>query len=48
LKRKINLTKGQYKTIKEMRIKIKIKNKIFFLLNGEIEKKNQFNKMIKK
>ena len=30
-----------------MRIKIK-KNKSFFLLNGEIEKKNQFSKRAKK
>jgi hypothetical protein len=48
LKRKINLTKGRNKTIKEMRIKIEIKNKIIFLLNGKIKKKNQFNKRTKK
>jgi hypothetical protein len=33
--------------IKRMRIKIKIK-KFYFLLKGEIEKKNQFNKRTKK
>jgi len=48
LKRKTNLIKGQ-KTIKRMRIKIKIKKyKYFFLLKGGIEKKNQFNKRTKK
>jgi hypothetical protein len=29
-------------------MKIEIKNKIIFLLNGEIKKKNQFNKRTKK
>ena len=31
-----------------MRIKIKIKNKFYFLLKGEIEKKIQFNKRTQK
>jgi hypothetical protein len=31
-----------------MRIKIEIKNKIFFWLKGKIKKNNQFNKRLKK
>jgi hypothetical protein len=34
--------------IKRMRIKIEIPSKFYLLLNIEIEKKNQFNKKIKK
>jgi hypothetical protein len=30
--------------IKRMRIRIKIQNKFYMRLNGEIEKKNQFSK----
>jgi len=50
MKRKINLTKDKKKKlIKIMRVKIEMKNKIKILLfNGEIEKKNQFNKRITK
>jgi len=52
LKNNFNYTKG-FKTkknmaIKRMRIKIEIPSKFYLLLNIEIEKKNQFNKKIKK
>jgi hypothetical protein len=44
LKKNINWIKGP-KKIKKMRFKIQIK--IIFWLKGEIEKKNQFNKISK-
>jgi hypothetical protein len=52
LKNNFNYTK-RFKTkknmaIKRMRIKIEIPSKFYFLLNIEIEKKNQFNKKTKK
>jgi hypothetical protein len=52
LKNNFNYTKG-FKTkknmaIKRTRIKIEIPSKFYLLLNIEIEKKNQFNKKIKK
>jgi len=34
--------------IKKIKIKIKIKNKFYIWLKGEMKKKNQFNKIIRK
>jgi hypothetical protein len=48
IKINFNYTKRIKKTaIKRMRIKIKIQNKFYFLLNDEIEKKNKFSKKSK-
>jgi hypothetical protein len=47
IEKKINLAKGT-KKIKRMRSKSIKKIKYFFLLNGEIERKNRFNKKKKK
>ena len=48
-KKNINYTKGSKKiTFKIMGIKIKIQNKFYFWLNGEIEKKNKLNQKTKK
>jgi hypothetical protein len=47
IKKRISIIQKDLKqqlAIKRMRIKNKIQNKFYFLLKGEIEKKNQFNK----
>ena len=49
LKNEFQLYKRNDKiAIKRIRIKIEKQNKFYIWLNGEIEKKNQFSKMIKK
>jgi hypothetical protein len=49
-KKNINYIKGSKKkiTFKIIGIKIKIQNKFYFWLNGEIEKKNKLNQKTKK
>jgi hypothetical protein len=48
LKNEFELYKRIKKTIKRMWIKIRIQNKFYIWLNGEIEKKNQFRKISQK
>ena len=48
LKNEFELYKRIKKTIKRMWIKIRIQNKFYIWLNGEIEKKNQFRKRSQK
>jgi hypothetical protein len=40
LKNKFNYIEGLKKTIKRIMIKIEIQNNFYFLLKGEVEKKN--------
>jgi len=42
--KKITKSYSNKKTIKRIRMKTKIPNKSYFLLKGEIEIKNEFNK----
>jgi hypothetical protein len=48
LKNEFELYKRIKKTIKIMRIKIRIQNKFYIWLKGEIEKKNQSSKRSQK
>jgi hypothetical protein len=48
LKNEFELYKIIKKIIKRMRIKIRIQNKFYIWLKGEIEKKNQFSKRSQK